>query len=141
MDLAGRRVLWKTSAWRDAANSLVKGPGGKMLVLLATANPAAVVALDLPTGQVVWRQAMIAGSYAASQRSAGAWNIAYVPGGHMNVPGGPRGGFYALEGATGRVLWAYERPGVFGAAAIISDGALYGLDAQGFLYKFIPAAA
>jgi len=44
---------------------------------------------------------------------------------------------HSLDGATGRVLWKYEKPGVQGAAVIVSDGALYGLDTKGFLYKFV----
>jgi hypothetical protein len=138
MDLDGRRVAWRKPAFRDVANSLVKGPDGRMLVLESTGNPVEIEALDIPTGSVIWRREMVVGGYAGGGRTAGSWNVAYVPGGHVHVPGGPRGGFYALDGATGRVLWRYEKPGVYGASVIVADGALYGLDALGNLYKFKP---
>jgi outer membrane protein assembly factor BamB len=137
IDVEAERVVWGISAWRDAANSLVKGTGGKMLVLESTPNPPTIEALDVPTGKGTWRRDLVVGGYGVHGWTAGTGNVAYVPGGHINVPGGPRGGFYALDGVSGRVLWKYEKPGVSGTEVIVREGALYGLDAKGFLYKFV----
>jgi outer membrane protein assembly factor BamB len=48
------------------------------------------------------------------------------------------GGFYGFDAATGKLLWKYERANLAGSTLIVSEGRVYGLGSDDFLYCFIP---
>lgn len=139
VDTKSRQPIWRVSAMRDNAHCLARGSRGALLAIEDIPIPIALAAIDIPTGKTRWLRPM----FAEPGKAAGGRFI-YVPGGHEHLPGEkqPKGGFYCLDADTGAVRWKYERTGQksWGSMMIVGDGAAYGLDFQGYLYKFIPTA-
>jgi outer membrane protein assembly factor BamB len=140
LDLTERKLLWRMRAWRGMAHCLAEGPGGATVVIEATSAPASVTAVEVATGEILWRHPILCGGYSNADTAAASGHFVYITGAHEHLPGRPgaRGGFYCLNSTTGRLTWRYERPGLRGKELVISDGAVYAAGWDGCLYKFVP---
>jgi outer membrane protein assembly factor BamB len=115
---------WSAGAPREFRHCVTVGPGEVTVVVESSS------ARFLTDGRQAWRSDVLAAD------SAGAGRLVFVAGERV---GGGRGGFYALDGATGRVRWSYERRSPRGAAVIVANGGVFGLDQEGVLTRFGPA--
>jgi len=123
-----RRLAWKTGGPRDVTHCLAKGQEGKMLLIESS------TARDLSTGATVWQYPVY------GLCSAGAGRFVYMAGSRSPAPLPDKpGGFYGFDAASGRFHWKHERTGLRGVAVIASEGSLYCLDSEGFLYRFVTA--
>jgi hypothetical protein len=140
IDTQTRQAIWRRPVWRDGIHVLLHTSNGRLRVLEATNVPTAATAFDLDADHIAWQHALDCNPFGPGNQAAGTGHYAFVPGVHRHLPGRklPRGGFYCLDADTGAERWKYERPNTEGSAMIISGGCLFGLDNQGYLYKFIP---
>ena len=71
--------------------------------------------------------------------AAGSGRYVYAGGWNEHSPGQnvPAGGFYCLDSTTGKLVWKYQHPHLKGSSVIVSENALYALDSDGYLYKFL----
>lgn len=134
-----RKKVWGLSAWRGAAHCLAKGAGGTLLLIESSASPQALVAVEVATGRRVWRYPIWVRGRAGEGLAAAAGRFVYAPAWHERLPGQKRlkGGFYGFDATTGKLRWKYERPYLKGASVIVSEGCLFALDTNGYLYKFV----
>lgn len=117
------KMQWVSGAPRDPKHCLAVGPDGATIIV----EPSS--ALDLATGRTVWETHLVAAD------TAGAGRLVYVAGTHK-----AHGGFYALEGATGKIRWKYERASLSGIALAPVNRGLLALDSKGTLYRFETAS-
>jgi hypothetical protein len=133
-DLASKEDMWGMRAWRGAAHCLAEPyPGRKILIEQAT-EPWALTGLEPKSGKVIWRQWHVT----TDNPCAGAGRHVFVAGQRPGKNGKPppEGGFFAIDSRNGQVVWSYTKKELVGRAVIVNDGAVYGLDDAGFLYKF-----
>ncbi|HLV80270.1 MAG TPA: PQQ-binding-like beta-propeller repeat protein [Chthonomonadaceae bacterium] len=139
IDVTTHKLAWSVAWVRPgAAHCLIQGARGKTLLLEMLEDAVALAGIEPATGKIAWKSMMLVGNY-HDGLAAGSGRFAYVPGGHQYPPKGKgaRGGFYCFDGATGKVIWSYERPDILGQCMIVSEGCVYGL-ADHSIYKFVP---
>jgi polyvinyl alcohol dehydrogenase (cytochrome) len=81
-------------------------------------NAGIFSALDRNTGEILWQTANPSGTPAGAPASV-ANGVMYV------CSGDPSGYMYALDAATGAVLWSFASGGTCGGGASIAKGAVY----------------
>lgn len=135
IDTRTRKKVWRYPVWRDSIHPLLHTSDGHTLILESTNVPVAVTAFAVDADRIVWVRRM----FCSAAQAAGSGRYAFVPGWHEHLPGQQelRGGFYCLDADTGAERWKYEQPQLYGSAMIINGGCLYGLDAEGYLYRFV----
>lgn len=144
IDRNTRKNIWIQSAYSMTAHALVQGKRKEWLVVESLPPNGTLAGIEVRTGKIRWRYSLMVGGqygYNAAHNgglSAGSGKIVYVPGWreHPSEGGKMRGGFYGLEGATGKLLWQQERVGIKGISVIVSEGSVYALDNKGFLSRF-----
>jgi outer membrane protein assembly factor BamB len=135
VDLKTHKLLWRTETHREFPPFLVSGENQMLDIEFSDGNdrPVQLEAYAMRTGELVWRYPMLAIT------GAGSGHCAYVAGGHKHLPGRttPVGGFYCFDAHNGKLVWKYEKQNLMGGQIIIGDNTLYGLDSDGYLYKFV----
>lgn len=133
---------WIIPAARGTAHSMAQDSKGKMLIAESLNQPVGLAAITVDTGKIQWQAPLFAGSV------AGAKNVFVVSGWHQYLskngqtpPAQAPGGFYAFNATTGKRLWDYTRPGLRIGPLIISDGSVYGITVDGYLYRFVSRLA
>jgi len=111
VSVAQQRATWRHSALRGSAHNLTKGRGGSLLVVEALEDPPVLAGIDVATGKIAWRNWLSVSRYGNEHTTAGCGRFVYATGINARAYKQKKelGGFYCLEGATGRLRWRYER--------------------------------
>jgi glucose dehydrogenase len=114
-------VLWKTPVGSPASLNVVRGVAiGQGLVFTISGTNSAY-GLDQRTGSVVWQTPLLNENEGGITTGLLAGAVVYWDGliyiGMRESGGGDRGHFYALDAATGKVVWTFwscPAPGEYG---------------------------
>jgi outer membrane protein assembly factor BamB len=113
-------LLWSHGAGREILHCLAAGPRHSTLLVESSTAEA------LPSGKLAWSAQIYAVDSVSSRDLvfAASSDTAQI------------GGFAAVDSATGKLRWKYERNGMSGVSIIVSEGCVYGTGSDGCLYKF-----